>query len=297
MLMDMGGILRIILGLPFIIFIPGYVIVFALFPARKTDRGIDGTERIALSFGLSIAVVSLIVFGLNYMPGGIRLETTLLSLFVFVIGVGFIALYRWFKTHPDERLMFSLETSLPKSENKLDKALTIILVASIIIAAVLFIYIVVTPTSGEPFTAFYILDTNAGIENYPNNLNMGENATVIIGITNHEYQTINYVVEIWLINQTIVYNELANENETIYHNMWLMDKINVTLDHTSLHLNDSWEYNYTFNISKKGENLTLTFLLFTTLTENYRYDGDYRDIAEQKISDAYRETHLWIDVI
>ena len=51
-LLDLEGILRIILGLPFILFIPGYILIFALFPTRKTDKGIDIIERIALSFGL-----------------------------------------------------------------------------------------------------------------------------------------------------------------------------------------------------------------------------------------------------
>ena len=51
----MDTTVRTLLGLPFLLFIPGYVLIFALFPAKKTDRGIDVIERIALSFGLSIA--------------------------------------------------------------------------------------------------------------------------------------------------------------------------------------------------------------------------------------------------
>ena len=47
----------IILGLPFILFFPGYVLICAWFP-RKED--LDLVERLALSMGLSIAVTSLI---------------------------------------------------------------------------------------------------------------------------------------------------------------------------------------------------------------------------------------------
>ena len=39
--LNIEGTVRIILGLPFILFIPGYVLNFALFPTRKTDKGID----------------------------------------------------------------------------------------------------------------------------------------------------------------------------------------------------------------------------------------------------------------
>ena len=94
-LLDFEGPIRIVLGLPFILFIPGYVLVFALFPTKKTDRGIDIIERIALSFGLSIAVVPLIGLGLNYTPWGIRLEPILLSIFIFIITLGVIGIYRW----------------------------------------------------------------------------------------------------------------------------------------------------------------------------------------------------------
>lgn len=54
---------RIILGSVFVLFLPGYVWSFVFF--KKDD--IDIIERIALSFGLSIAIVPLIVFYLNWL--------------------------------------------------------------------------------------------------------------------------------------------------------------------------------------------------------------------------------------
>ena len=82
--------------------------------------------------------------------------------------------------------------------------------------------------------------------------------------------------------------------------MWFMDKINVILDHTSTNIQGvwepQWEYNYTFNVNKKGENFKLTFLLFKTPTDDYIYNKDYKDITEQKLISAYGETHLWINL-
>jgi uncharacterized membrane protein len=49
-----------ILGLPFILFIPGYVLIFVLFPTKKGERGINQLERIGLSFGFSLAITSLL---------------------------------------------------------------------------------------------------------------------------------------------------------------------------------------------------------------------------------------------
>lgn len=201
---------------------------------------------------------------------------------------------------PHERFIISMDLSLPKFEGKLNKALTIVLAASIIIAAASIIYvIIITPKTGEKFTELYILDEDGNTTNYPSNLTVGEHSTVSIGVVNHEYRTINYTIEVWLINQTNVYNETTKEMETIYHHAWFMDKINILLDHTSTDMSGSlelqWEYNYTFNISREGY-FKLVFLLFTTTTEDYSYDEDYKDVAEQKINSAYRENYLWINV-
>ena len=298
-LLDIEGTIRIILGLPFILFIPGYTLIFALFPNRKTDRGIDVIERIALSFGLSIAVVPLIGLGLNYTPWGIRLEPILISIFFFILIIGIIGIYRWIKTSPDDRFIISIDLSFPKSENKLDRALTIILVISILIAVTSLVYVIITPKTGEKFTEFYILGPTGKADEYPKDLKTGENATVIIGIVNHEYRTINYTVEMWLINQTTEYNQSTDQNETIYHHMWFMDKFDTTLDHTPVKTEEKWqpqwEQNYTFNVNRKGD-FKLAFLLFTEPTEGYDPTVDYKDIAEEKIKNAYRELHIWISV-
>jgi len=239
-LLNIEGTIRIILGLPFILFIPGYILIFALFPTKKTDQGIDIIERVALSFGLSIAVVPLIGLGLNYTEWGIRLEPILISIFIFIIGIGAVAIYRWFMTPPEKRFIISLNIALPKSESKMDRALTIILAISIIVAMASLVYVIATPKIGEKFTEFYLLGPSGIADDYPRNLTMGKNASVFIGVVNHEYKTINYTVEIWLINQSTYYDESKNENLTVYHNMWFMDSLNTSLPHIDLDIENEW---------------------------------------------------------
>jgi len=75
---------RIILGLPLVLFLPGYALIATLFP-RKDD--LDVIERVALSFGLSIAITPLLGLGLNYTPFGIRLTPVLIVLSIFTIAL------------------------------------------------------------------------------------------------------------------------------------------------------------------------------------------------------------------
>jgi len=291
--------IRIIFGLPFILFIPGYVLVFALFPAKKTDRGIDTLERLVLSFGFSIAVVPLIGLLLNYTPWGIRLEPILFSVFFFILIISLVGVYRWRKTDPEERFNVSLHLKLPKQENKIDRALTIILIIAIIIVIASLIYIITMPKTGETFTEFYLLGPTGKAEGYPRNLSINETATVLIGIANHENHLIDYTIEVWLINQTTIINTQTGINETHYHQMWYLDTITITLPHQQINTEETWQpqwtYNYTFSIDTPGQ-FKLAFLLFTTPISSYARSVDYHEIASQILSSAYRENHLWITI-
>jgi hypothetical protein len=85
--------LRWILGSAFVLFIPGYVTVEALFPK---GRELDGIERFALSVGLSLALVPLVGLLLNYTPWGIRLTPIVISLTILTVGLTAVALARRF---------------------------------------------------------------------------------------------------------------------------------------------------------------------------------------------------------
>lgn len=298
-LFPVDDILRIIFGLPFILFIPGYVLVFVLFPAKKTDRGIDTLERLALSFGLSIAVVPLIGLLLNYTPWGIRLQPILFTVFFFILIIGILGIYRWRKIDPEERFTIPLTITIPKQENKIDQALTIILILAIIIVIASLIYVITVPKTGETFTEFYLLGSTGKAEGYPQNLTLNQTATLTIGIANHENKIINYTIEVWLINQTTILNTQTGENTTQYNQMWYLNTITTTLPHQKINIEGpwvpQWTTNYTFAVDKPGE-FKLAFLLFTTPNPPYFTQTDYHEIAEQKINSAYLENHLWITI-
>jgi uncharacterized membrane protein len=118
---------RILLGLPLVLFLPGYALIALLFP-RKGD--LDGIERVALSFGLSIAVVPLTGLALNYTPFGIRLSPVLFSLSVLTVALAIGAVLRRAKLPMEDRFVVefsaayrALRESLAASETQLDRIL------------------------------------------------------------------------------------------------------------------------------------------------------------------------------
>ncbi|MCC6041863.1 MAG: DUF1616 domain-containing protein [Desulfurococcaceae archaeon] len=86
--------LRWFLGTVFVLFLPGYVTVEALYPEESSLRPL---ERLALSIGLSLAVVPLIGLLLNYSPWGIRLGPVVTSLATYTEGVAVLASYRKYR--------------------------------------------------------------------------------------------------------------------------------------------------------------------------------------------------------
>jgi len=201
-------ILRIILGLPFLLLFPGYALMAALFP-KKGD--LSGIERVAFSFGLSIAVTILIGLILNYTPWGISLYVILLSLTFFILATSAIAYFRRRRLSAEERFTVSFQIAIPRwaGLNNVDKALSIVLALSLLAAIGALAYVVAAPKAGEHFTEFYVLD-------YPTQLSPGEEATVTLGIINHEGQETSYYIEVMIDgvkNGELGPLVLANEGE------------------------------------------------------------------------------------
>ncbi|MCE8426172.1 MAG: DUF1616 domain-containing protein [Candidatus Methanoperedens sp.] len=251
--------IRTILGIPMVLFIPGYVLIAALFP-KKDD--LEGVERIALSFGLSIAVVPVLGLLLNF-TFGIRLVPILLSLCSYSIALTIIAAHRRERLPIEEQFsvpfyrvheIIDREINTPKSRT--DMILTIILIFSIALAAGMIYFVITTPKIGERFTEFYILDPSGKAENYPIEMKYNSSSTILVGVVNYEYTPLNYTVRVVLDNNVLT--------ETLF-----------PLAH-----NGTWENNMAFIPDKRGNALKLEFWLY----------------KENNFTMPYRELHLWVNV-
>jgi len=85
--------LRYMLGSVFVLYLPGSSLIELLYP--KPDE-LSQLERLALSIGLSLALVPLVGLVLNYTPWGIRLDPIFTALSLLTIGLACGAVYRKF---------------------------------------------------------------------------------------------------------------------------------------------------------------------------------------------------------
>ncbi len=277
--------LRVVFGVPVILFIPGYALIAALFPAAK-DLG--GIERIALSFGLSIAVVPLIGLALNYTPWGIRLDPIVISLAIFTIGMCLAAQYRRACVPAAERFTVPFgalrqavtREFFPKETGRLDRILSIVLIIAILAAVATTVYVIVVPKEGEKFTEFFILGTNQKAADYPSEIMTGANSSMYIGIGNHEYKNITYTVETYL--ESMTFDEKTNTSAL--RAMDRIDRFKVPVPD-----NQTLVIPYSFTAKKTTYN-RIEFLLFNATVPGDRVQG------MDRINQSYRDLHLWITV-
>lgn len=211
--------IRVILGILFVLFIPGYSFISVLFP-KKED--LDGIERTFLSVVLSISIAPLITLVLNYTSYGIRAEPILISLSIFTVVMSSIAYIRRWNLLEEERFNVNFKYYFNRIIESFNmgsgtgKILSVVLVISIILAISATAYVIVVPKEGEKFTEFYILGPDGKASNYPTNLTAGQTGNVTVRIVNHEYSTVNYKMVVKLNNYTIDEKNITLSNNQTY---------------------------------------------------------------------------------
>ena len=256
-----------------VLFAPGYVLMAALFPDAKE---IDWTERIALSLGVSVAVVPATALLLNFTPLGIRFASVVETIALLTSVIGLAAVWRRMRLPVEKRLAASVDVRLPdwSEYSQVDKAFTVGLAASIILGVALLASLLATPQPSEHFTDFYILGAGGKGSDYPTRLNVSQPASVILGVVNYESASVTYTIRGDLVGVRIVYNETGGFNETVDVNRTSWSWTNITLAN-----GQNWTRAYTFSISSVGF-WKVQFLLFRG------------GIA----SSPYREIHLYVRV-
>jgi uncharacterized membrane protein len=296
-----------IVGVPFVLFIPGYALTAALFPETEIEnsgqdfdhvgdhhrvassgvpvRGsIDGIERVALSFGTSVAIVPLLGVGLQFMPWGLQLVPLFFAISGFTVLATVVAVRRRWALPPEARFRVpyqewgaTIRAELFDPETRTDLVLNGLIVVGILLAGAGITYAVTVQKQETAFTEFYILTENeTGVlvsEDYPTNYTLGEAKPIHISIGNHEQRQMDYTVVVEL-------QRMQTTNTTRVQTTHELQRVQA-----SVPANRTWRQTVTVTPSMTGQGLRLVFLL-------YQKDPP----AQPRVANAYREVHLGVNV-
>lgn len=294
----LGAQVLVLIGLPALLFLPGYVLVAIVFPADVRDRtasrdhhwstrrrSIDPLERAALSFGMSVALLPL--FGLVLDTWWELTTTTVLSGFTVMIAIGItLAAFQRLRVPPAERYQFSIQgwlvdvrRGVRNSDSTFDTLASAVLALAILVAIGTVGYAVATPyQSGQSSTLYLTAENETGTQaaaEYPSTFTAGEPRALTVGIENEEEQRQPYTVIVVLERVRVDGTEAT-----------VLESQELNRLRADVPAGETWTERHTVAPTMLGEDLRLHY---------YLYEGETAP-AEPGPESSYRDAYLWIDV-
>jgi len=274
-------VVRILLGLPVVLFLPGYVFVMTLFP-RRAATAPSHLETGALSVVGSLSLLLGVGFLLNYTRWGITPQSVFGAICGLTVLLGGVATIR----RPLRSNGVSLLTSRtrPSVANTVDRASRRdLLLGGVISFSLLFgittaLSAYLSPRRGETYTEFSVLaeteDGDLTASDYPTELLAGESHSLVTSITNKEQETTSYQVVVELQDRS------QQGDSTV-----VVDREELSRYNTAVGAGETDRSQVTLTPTMIGSQLRLQFSL-------YLDDAP----AEPSTTSAYRTTHLWVSV-
>ncbi|NDJ60133.1 MAG: DUF1616 domain-containing protein [Chloroflexi bacterium] len=250
------GILRLILGLFFVLIVPGYYVHLALFP--ETTH-LDLPERFVLSLVISLALLPLLLLLLDIFL--LPLDTRTITLMqATLIGISGAASYwrRW-RQPLATRFLLPVSTGTPgwwHGQSRQVKLLIALILTMFLIVMGAGLLIITQPGPIERFTEFYIVGPRGLAQDFPREVQVGEPISVVVGVSNREGSAVLYWVEVSIADVIVT----ASEPFELAHG-------------------DATERAITFTTVQPGEDVEVRFWL-------YREDR----------LEPYRSARLWMTV-
>ncbi len=300
-------ILRFGVGLLFLLFVPGYALISALFPAAShpvaadnsetgepgilpgrlsTTSGIDGLDRLGLGFATSVAAVPLIGIVLSFTPWGLGLGSTVAGVAVFTLTGVAIGWHRREQLPENRRFSVPYQAWIAggrmrvfDTNSRVDVLLSIVLAVSVLLAFGSVAFAVASPPDGEQYSEFYLLTESPSGElvadGYPTTLVAGEPEPITVGIENEEGTTTEYTVVVEL--QEV---EIRDDNRVRVVDRERVDTLEATVED-----GDSWQTEHDLVATLTGTELRVSYLLYTDAPP-----------AVPSTETADQSLHLWVDV-
>lgn len=296
------GAIRLAAGSLMLFVLPGYALVAALYPAGEgvspgadTRRGVGLLERLALSFGVSLALVPLVTLatwpltryvGSTYPTAFRPLRLTVLPALTLIVIVGAVLAARRRSRLPSghqfrlpfDRWLDAVRGAVGPSSSRANRLLSVALGVSILLAAASLGYGLAVPADGEQFTSAALLapgeDGQPVASGYPQSMTAGEPVDLVLKLDNHEGQDVAYT--------TVIRAERlqTGDGEPTVTATEELDRLSVSVPAGEERLVD-----HTVATGMTGEDVRLTY---------YVYKGDAPESPSE--SSAYRMVYLRVTV-
>jgi len=296
-------VLRALVGLPFLFFLPGYAIVAALFPERNSlkvtrltgdvtggeiqspqqERDVDWRARAALAFGTSVAVLP--IFALALSLAGLSYRLTVVAPALSAVGLTGMAVAVVQRTRLPERRRFRIpyrewtETArrgLFGRESPLDAGINIALALVVVVSMAGIGFAVVVPNGGASYTSVSLLTANESGDlvtgDYPGTLD-GSGSNFVLSVENEQGHPVTYeaVGELQRVRTDGSGLRVLTSREVL--------RTGATVKPGSM-----WQASHTVRPELSGEDLRLVY---------YLYRGEAPD--DPSTRSAYRYVYIWID--
>jgi len=208
LIMFTDSLVRAITGIIFLLFIPGYSLISALFPSRKV---ISSMERVIASICTSAAIVIVIGIFLNYTPLGIRVWPVSISTFIFILICCLISWLRRRVLKVDDRYritnVYNTFKNLFISGGTKRWGIVLLIVIVAVAGLLSAMYINSISSQGNQANEFYLLSENGTTDNYIREVTLGEPVIIQVVVVNHQPQLIHYSLELLYNGQPTTYSE------------------------------------------------------------------------------------------
>lgn len=199
-------VLAVVIGLPFVLLVPGYALVSAVFPragevAPDADTGVSWLARLGLSVAGSGIAITVVGGVLDFTIWGFDRTAIIAGLSTFTLAAAAVAWYRRRRVPMPDQAGTDLGSVRSAVRTAVDaqSAVGVVLTVLVVVAAAGAIGVVADEsTGGGSVVELYVLGQNDSGElaagDYPSNVTVGEPITAGIGVGTSDSAFDGYVV-------------------------------------------------------------------------------------------------------
>lgn len=308
---------RILLGLAFTFFAPGYALLAAGFPrgsARREAadpavtaddadpagrRTLTWAERLALSIATSALLAPLVGIGLTIASIGVELLPIVVALSLVTLAATAVAARRRAGLPPDARPSLRESDGLAArrcdsddADARGDRLLDVALVALVLLAVGGVGYTAVAPADDGGYTELAVLteDESGALvaEDYPETVEVGETRNLTLRLRNHEGTPVEYAVVVQAqypaaSDTTAASDRNASESGTGI--VRIEERVELGRFTTRLPANRTWTRSHSVSFPRPGDRVRLVYLLYEDAVP-----------TDPRIRNADEDVHLWLTV-